>query len=87
MLPEIHAPAELRALSRLDGLVLHESKNSAVQPYIGFEFDGSWDVREGLGVLMYGTELLDIGNNDVALNTEAVQAHQKARRSKTGPKG
>jgi hypothetical protein len=39
------------------------TKNSL--PYIGFEFECNWDPEHGLGILLNGLRLVDIGGSDV----------------------
>jgi hypothetical protein len=38
-------------------------------PYLGFEFGCAWDEDHGLGVLMHGTRLIEVGAADTAVLT------------------
>jgi hypothetical protein len=42
-------------------------------PYIGFEFGCNWEEEHGLGVMMHGTRLVDIGFADTALHLWVAQ--------------
>jgi hypothetical protein len=42
-------------------------------PYIGYEFGCNWEEEHGLGVMMHGTRLVDIGDADTALHLWVAQ--------------
>jgi hypothetical protein len=37
-----------------------------VAPYVGFEFGCTWDDEHGLGVLMHGERVVDVGGAETA---------------------
>jgi Domain of unknown function (DUF6985) len=65
MVPPVRSADELKRLIRLHRLyVLDLSKNDCA--LIGFNFVCSWDIEHGLGVLIHGTTLVEIGENDIS---------------------
>jgi hypothetical protein len=36
-------------------------------PYVGYEFGRRWDGEHGLGVLMHGTRVVEVGGADTAM--------------------
>ena len=36
-------------------------------PYVGYEFGCEWEDEHGLGVLMHGTRVVDVGFADTAI--------------------
>jgi hypothetical protein len=62
--PPVQSPDDLRRLIRLDSLfVLDMSRDDL--PLIGLCFACSWDIEHGLGVLIHGTRLVEVGENDI----------------------
>jgi hypothetical protein len=45
---------------------IHQLDNDGV-PYVGYEFGCEWDEEHGLGVLMHGTRLIEVGFADTAI--------------------
>lgn len=63
------AVLERDGLQRLIGLYsvnVHQTRNGA-EPYLGFEFGCTWDDEHGLGVLMHGNRVVEVGGADTAI--------------------
>lgn len=67
-------PEDLPPVASTDGLLplivirsinVHQISRDG-EPYVGFEFDCSWDEEHGLGVLMHGTRVVKIAGADTA---------------------
>ncbi|MDO0910960.1 hypothetical protein QQM39_08855 [Streptomyces sp. DT2A-34] len=69
------------ALVGLSTLYVHPVARDGI-PYVGVEFDCSWDEEHGLGVLMHGTRVVDLGGADTALLLWI--AEQDAENPRTG---
>ena len=65
-IPSIHSVDDLRSLIGLHSVTVHQIENGEV-PYVGFEFGCTWDSEHGLGVLMHGTRVVEIGGADTAI--------------------
>lgn len=63
--PLIAREQDLRRNIGLYAVNIHQLEKSGL-PYIGYEFGCAWEDDHGLGVLMHGTRLVDIGHADVA---------------------
>lgn len=62
---EISAKSELKSLIQPKGIyIMDVYKNN--MPYIGYEFSCSWDEEHDLGLMLYKTRVVDIGEGDVA---------------------
>jgi hypothetical protein len=72
-LPRLGDPEALRPLIRLDYIVIHPVPS--VTPYLGLGFSCSWDEEHGLGLMIYGTEILEIGLEDTALSGGIAEEH------------
>ena len=67
LVPEVQSPDDLKRLIRLRKLrVLDLSKDGC--SLIGFTFHCCWDIEHGLGVLVHGTRVVDVGENDITWN-------------------
>ncbi len=67
MVPEVQSPDDLKRLMRLHELrILDLSKDGS--SLIGFCFACSWDNEHGLGVLVHGTRVVEVGENDITWN-------------------
>jgi hypothetical protein len=67
MVPEVRSPDDLKRLIRLHELrVLGLSKDGC--SLIGFCFHCCWDIEHGLGALVHGTRVVEVGENDITWN-------------------
>ncbi|MDJ0847181.1 MAG: hypothetical protein QNK04_02255 [Myxococcota bacterium] len=66
LMPDLRSPEDLRELIRLESVNVHPLSVGDA-PYIGFEFDCRWDEEHGLGVLMHGERVVEIGGADTAI--------------------
>src|ERR1019366_2669561 len=63
--PRVKSQDDLRGLVGLHTVFVHQIETGGA-PYIGYEFGCEWDVEHDLGVLMRGTELIEVGQADTA---------------------
>jgi uncharacterized protein DUF6985 len=49
------------------------------RPYLGFEVGCTWDREHGIGVMMHGTDIVEIGGGDVSLDEWVAEKHAKRR--------
>ncbi|MFI6013406.1 DUF6985 domain-containing protein [Streptomyces sp. NPDC051243] len=71
----------LEDLLGISALYVHPVARNGI-PYVGVEFDCSWDEEHGLGVLMHGTRVVDVGGADTAFQLRI--AEQDAADPRTG---
>jgi hypothetical protein len=64
LIPELFTPADLEQVIRLDALHVLDFPTSG-EAYLGFCFDCSWDPEHGLGVLVHGGKVIELGENDI----------------------
>ena len=50
-----------RSLIGLYNVNIHPLVEDGPSPYLGYEFGCSWDVEHGLGVLMHGLRVVEVG--------------------------
>ena len=65
-LPPVQSPHDFKAIIGLHGVNVHPTEHQGL-PYVGLEFGCSWDGEHGLGVLMHGTRVVEIGGADTAI--------------------
>jgi hypothetical protein len=65
--PKIATESDLKKNIGLHGITIHQVQKNDL-PYIGYEFGCTWEEEHGLGVLMHGTRLVEIGFADTALH-------------------
>ena len=63
--PTITNEDDLKRNVGLYAVNIHQVNSDGV-PYVGFEFGCEWDDEHGAGVLMHGTEVVDVGFADTA---------------------
>lgn len=66
LMPPVGNVDEFRSLIGLHSVNVHQLEFGGV-PYVGFELGCSWDDEHGLGVLMHGTRVVEIGEADTAI--------------------
>lgn len=66
LMPKIKSPEGLRKLIGLHSVNIHKITKNNI-PYFGFGFGCKWDDEHGLGVLMHGTRLVEIGGEDTSI--------------------
>lgn len=64
--PVIRDDQDLRESVGLYAVNIHQVDVGGV-PYIGYEFGCEWENEHGLGVLMHGTRVVDVGFADTAI--------------------
>jgi len=65
-MPNIKCQDDFRNLIGLHSVNVHPIQKDGM-PYIGFEFGCTWDPEHGLGVLMHGNRVVEIGGADTAI--------------------
>jgi len=65
-MPSVSSKDDFRNLIGLHSVNVHPLQKDGV-PYIGFEFGCTWDPEHGLGVLMHGSRVVEIGGADTAI--------------------
>lgn len=66
LMPDIKSTGDLRTLIGLSSVNIHQVQKDGI-PYAGFEFGCSWDEEHGLGILMHGTRMVEIGGAETAI--------------------
>lgn len=69
---------DFKKLMGLSSVNIHPLEKDGV-PYVGFEFGCSWDPEHGLGILMHGTRVVEIGGADTAILLWIAENDAKAR--------
>lgn len=62
---DLAAAATLDDVMRVNAVYVHQASRDRA-PYVGVEFSCPWDEEHGLGVLLHGTRVVDIGGADTA---------------------
>jgi hypothetical protein len=65
-LPPVQSAHDFKSVIGLHGVNVHPLEHQGL-PYVGLEFGCSWDGEHGLGVLMHGTRVVEIGGADTAI--------------------
>jgi hypothetical protein len=76
--PNLKTEAELARNIGLHTVNIHPVSADDM-PYIGFEFGCVWDEEHGLGVLMHGTRLVEVGAADTATLTWLAESDAEER--------
>ena len=64
-MPDISGIDDLKPLIGLYAINIHQIVKDGV-PYAGYEFGCTWDDEHGLGVLMHGSRVVEVGGSDTA---------------------
>ena len=65
-MPDVASADDFRALIGRYNVNVHPLVKDGV-PYLGYEFGCTWEEEHGLGVLMHGTRVVEIGGADTAI--------------------
>ncbi|MFC5500226.1 DUF6985 domain-containing protein [Caenimonas terrae] len=65
-MPKVASVEDFRGLIGLHSVNVHPLQKDGM-PYVGFELGCTWDDEHGLGALMHGTRVVEIGGADAAL--------------------
>jgi uncharacterized protein DUF6985 len=65
LMPDVLKSADFRELIGLHTVFVHPLDKNGV-PYLGFELGCTWDIEHGLGVLMHGLRVVQVGGADTA---------------------
>jgi hypothetical protein len=65
-LPEVGTLAELEALLGVDEINVHPLEKDGL-PFVGVELRCAWEEEHGVGVLLHGTRVLEVGDADTAI--------------------
>jgi len=79
-MPDIRSETNLRALIGLHTIYVHQISTNGL-PYTGYEFGCTWDNEHGLGILMHGTRLVEIGGAETAFLLWIAKKDAAARRA------
>lgn len=71
--PVICNEQDLRESIGLYGINIHQLGVCGV-PYVGYEFGCEWEEEHGLGVLLHGTRLVELGFADTAIHLWVAEA-------------
>ena len=66
VMPNVALVEDMQALICLEGINVHPVVRDDV-PYLGYEFACTWDDEHGLGVLMHGARVVEVGQADTAI--------------------
>lgn len=66
--PVIEQPGELKDLIKLHTIHIQSTAKDGIA-YLGYEFDCNWEEEHGLGVMMHGSRVIEIGPAEVAFNS------------------
>jgi len=76
LLPEVETKEDLKKLISSPSINVHQILNKSA-PFIGIQFNCSWDDEHALGILMYGSKVLEIGGADTAILLWMAEKHAK----------
>jgi hypothetical protein len=65
-LPRVQSAHDFRSIIGLHSVNVHPIEHQDL-PYVGLELGCSWEREHGLGVLMHGTRVVEIGGADTAI--------------------
>jgi len=65
-LPTVECADDFKRLIGLHSVNVHPISKDGM-PYVGLEFGCTWDAEHGLGVLMHGSRVVEIGGADTAI--------------------
>jgi hypothetical protein len=64
-MPDVSSAEDFRQLIGLHNVHVHQLLKEG-PPYVGYEFGCTWDEEHGLGVLMHGMRVVEVGGADTA---------------------
>lgn len=65
-MPDVSSKEDFRRLIGLHDVHVHQLLKEGL-PYVGYEFGCTWDGEHGLGVLMHGSRVVEVGGADTAI--------------------
>ncbi|MCO1337131.1 hypothetical protein MO867_22665, partial [Microbulbifer sp. OS29] len=65
-MPKVGSCQDFKKLIGLDTVFIHQINRGDGIPYIGFLFGCKWEPEHGLGILMHGNRVVEIGFADTA---------------------
>jgi hypothetical protein len=65
-MPDVSSTEDFRQLIGLHGVSVHPLLKEGL-PYLGYEFGCTWDGEHGLGVLMHGRRVVEVGDAGTAI--------------------
>lgn len=65
-MPNVSSTSDFQNLISLRSIFVHPLRKDGF-PYVGFEFETSWDPEHGLGVLAHENRVVEIGGGDTAM--------------------
>ena len=80
--PTVAGPDDLKPLIGLHKIFVHQLDDGGL-PYVGYEFECDWEPEHGLGVLMLGTRLIEVGFADTAFHLWVAEVDYEQRRQPT----
>ena len=67
-MPELHSPSDLKTLIGLSTIHVLSVERDGLA-YVGFEFGCEWEEEHGLGVMLHGNRIIDVGSAEEAFST------------------
>jgi hypothetical protein len=65
LMPEVTEPAEFRELIGLGNVFVLATEKDGLA-YLGYELGCTWDIEHGIGFLLHGQRVVDVGGADTA---------------------
>ncbi|HEX4794262.1 MAG TPA: hypothetical protein VH370_10750 [Humisphaera sp.] len=74
VLPKLQSPVELKKPVGVVSMSVHSIAKDGM-PFIGVELGSTWEVEHGVGVLLHGAKVLEIGGADTAFTRWIVRKY------------
>jgi hypothetical protein len=78
-MPDVSSTDDFQQLIGLHNVLVHSLVKDGL-PYVGYELGCIWDDEHGLGVLMYGSRVVEVGSADIALTLWVAEQHARGER-------
>ena len=75
-MPDLNSAEELRGLIGLSSVNVHQISKGGM-PYVGLELGCTWDHEPGLGILLHGGSVVEIGGADTAIYLWIAKKHSE----------
>jgi hypothetical protein len=66
LFPDVGSPSDIKKTVGVSNLFVHNILSKG-EPFIGVELGCPWDEEHGLGVLLHGSKVLEVGQADTAM--------------------